>query len=239
MAQLRIWLRGLGGAASQAADPPGSPALVRLLAGYPANRPHHPGDMAMLTEAERDDNLAQLLRERDDRLGVVGAFLRRQGVDPAPMLDPLGDGVAAARRVDRWLDAVLPRRTPTLVGGDPQPNPDWVAFRRSDRASSDLLYSLLADLALLEGEAMRRRDDRFSWVVNRRKAFRDMASFGRICLTKAGARGWEATVIDVPEHLLAICHAKARPGHDAHRGGHGHFYGELLDRAVRRGFDPP
>ena len=125
------------------------------------------------------------------------------------------------------------------IKGDLRPNPDWASFRRSDRAGPDVLYSLVADLALLEGEAMRLRDGRFAWAVNRRRAFRDMPSFGRICLTKPGARGWEATALDVPEHLLAICHAKARPGHDAHRGGHGHFYGELLDGAVRRGFDPP
>ena len=96
----RVWeWRGRVGVTAGGCLPEG-PALARLLAGYPPNRPHHAGDAARLTDAQRDDNLAQFLSERDERLGVVGTFLRGQGLDPSAMLDPKADGVAAARLID-------------------------------------------------------------------------------------------------------------------------------------------
>lgn len=226
-------LRGKAGPGEGGDGGPAADLLRGLLAGYPPNRPRHPGDAARLSDAERDGNLEQLIAERDERLAVVSDFLRDQGVDASPMLDPHADGVAAARAVDDWLTAVLPRRAMTPLG-DAEPNPPVAAYRASDRSGSDIYYSLIADLALLEGEAIGVRDDRFGWAVNRLRAFRTMPSFGRICLIKPGSPGWDPTVLDLPEHLLAILHRRAAPGGDAG----GHWYGELLDGAARRAFDP-
>lgn len=230
-----FWDKMRGKAATADAAPPDTEtALLLRFADYPPDRPRHPGDPLTLSEAERDANLAQFRDERAARLAIVGNFLRDNGVDPAPMLDPNGDGVAAARAADHWLDETLPRRPFSPVSGDETPNPPDRAFRASDRAGADIYYSLLADLALLEGEAIRLRDARFDWAINRLPDFADMGSYGRICLIKPRDAAWPATVLEMDVHLLAICHAKMAP-----RGnGSGHWFGELLQGAVDRAYDP-
>lgn len=223
-------LRGKAGSGGDGrADP-----MAELLAGYPPNRPRHPGDPAGLSQAERGANLAQMLEECDSRITTVSALLRRHGLDPVPMLDPAADGVAAARAIDAWLGRILPRRPMSPIAGDETPNPPERAFRESDRSGADIYYSLIADLALLEGEAIRRRDDRFRWQINDLRDFSDMPSHGRICLIKPGSADWDPTVLDIDQHLLGLFHRKMAPNGDTS----GHWYGELLDGAVRRAFDP-
>ncbi len=229
-----FWNKMRGKAATADAAPDADTVLWRRFADYPPDQPRHPGDPLTLSEVESDANLAQFGNGRAARLAIVGDFLRDNGVDPAPMLDPNGDGVAAARAVDHWLDETLPKRSFSPVSGDETPNPPDGAFRMSDRAGADIYYSLLADLALLEGEAIRLRDARFAWAINRLPDFADMGSYGRICLIKPGDADWPATVFELDVHLLAICHAKMAP-----RGNRsGHWFGELLQGAVDRTYDP-
>lgn len=225
-------LRGRGADTDGGTDP--AAALRRLFADYPPHPPAHPGAPETLSAAQQDANLAAFLASRPARLAIVGDFLRARGVDPAPMLDPAADGTAAAASVDGWLDRTLPKRPFSPVSGDDSPNPPQAALRASDRTGADIYYSFLADLALLEGESIRLRDPRFDWAINRLPDFADMASFGRICLTKPGGPDWDATVLDLEDHMLAICHPKMAP-----RGNlSGHRFGELLDGAATRAFDP-
>lgn len=230
-----IWDKLLGKVPSPADAPDDvEAALRRLFADYPANPPRHAGDARTLSEAQRDENLAQFLDHRDGRLAIVSDFLRGKGADPAPMLTVGDDGVAAARAIDGWLNDALPKRPFSPISGDETPNPPTHAFRASDRSGTDIYYSFLADLGLLEGEAVLRRDPRFGWAINRLPDFADMGSYQRICLIKPGSADWQDTVFAMDEHMLAICHPKMAP-----RGNNsGHWVGELLQGAIDRGFDP-
>lgn len=210
-------------------------AMGALFDGYPPNPPRHAGDPRKLTDTQRDENFAQFLEQREQRLGIIGRFLRGKGVDPAPMLTPVGDGgVVAARAIDGWLDQALPKRPFSPVAGDETPNPPTHAFRASERSGSDIYYSFLADLGLLEGEAVRLRDPRFDWAINRLPELSEMGSYQRICLMKPGSADWAPTVFELDEHMLAICHPKMAP-----RGNNsGHWFGELLQGAIDGAFDP-
>jgi hypothetical protein len=206
-------------------------SLHRLFADYPANPPRHAGPPEALTLAQQDDNLAAFLADRDTRLTVIQTFFAARGIGAAPLLDASMDGGAAAAAIDAWLNEMLPRRPFSPVSGDPQPNPDERAFRLRGRTGADRYYSFVDDLASLEGEAIRRRDPRFSWAVNR---LPELDGDGRICLIKAGQAGWAPLALDIAAHLLAICHAKMAPGGDAT----GHHFGELLAAARAGSFDP-
>lgn len=236
-----FWDKMLG--KGQSADAPAGDVdaeLAGVFAGYPADPPRYPGDPKRLSDEEVDANLAQFLDQRAERLAIVTDFLRGKGVDPAPMLaDPADDrdgaaALAAAKAVDAWLDRVLPKRPFSPVAGDETPNPPSQAFRASDRSGADIYYSFLADLGLLEGEAIRLRDPGFEWRINRLRDFSDMGSYRRICLIKPGSADWAPTVLEMDERMLAICHPKMAP-----RGNNsGHWFGELLNDAIEGGFDP-
>ncbi|MBM6575745.1 hypothetical protein KCP91_05125 [Microvirga sp. SRT01] len=209
-------------------------ALRRLFGDYPPDPPAHAGPAATLTAAQQDENLAQFLAVQSQRLAVGSDYLRARGVSVDPMLDPAADGLPAARAVDAWLDEALPKRPFSPISGDETPNPDEHGLMASDRTGPDIYYSVLADLGRLEGEAIRRRDPRFDWAVNRLPGFEDMGSYGRICLIKAGDVQWAPTVLDMEMHMLGICHPKMAP-----RGNlSGHRFGELLEAAVTQAFDP-
>ena len=219
-------LRGKG-----AGPQDGTAALRRLFAGYPADPPPHAGPPEALTSAQQDENLAAFLARRETRLTMVLDFFAQHGVVAAPLLDPATDCAAAAAAIDGWLGSTLPRRSFSPVSGDPQPNADERGFRASDRTGADRYYAFLDDLGLLEGEAIRRRDPRFAWSVNR---LPELDGDGRICLIKPGTTGWAPLALDIAAHLLAVCHAKMAPGGD-HSG---HHFGELLAAARAGSFDP-
>lgn len=228
------WLRGSGRSSESPED--GIDRLLQLLfVDYPANPPLHAGTPTSLTEAEQDANFAQFLDLRSKRLAFLARYFRDRGIDVRPMLDPVGDGLTAARNVDDWLNETLPNRPFSTIAGDLTPNPDYRAFRASTRDGVGLYHSFLADLGLLEGEAIRLRDARFEWAVNRLEDFDDMSSFHRICLMKPGMPDWAATVFEMDEAMLWLCHAKMAPRFDTS----GHWFGELLQGAMNRGYDPP
>ena len=209
----------------------GGAALRRLFADYPATPPRHAGPPEALTRAQQDDNLAAFLEGREARLAAILDFFAKRGVAAAPLLDASTDGAAAAAAIDAWLRDTLPRRAFSPVSGDPQPNPDERAFRASRRTGADRYYGFLDDLGLLEGEAIRRRDPRFAWAVNR---LPELDGDGRICLIRTGQANWAPLALDIAAHLLAICHAKMAPDGD----GTDHHFGELLAAARVGSFDP-
>ncbi|MGN7998773.1 hypothetical protein [Sphingomonas sp. 22176] len=84
---------------------------------------------------------------------------------------------------------------------------------------------------MLETEAIRRRDPRFTWTVIRLPA---LDGDGRICLIKPGTTGWAPLALDIAAHLLTVCHARMAPGGDST----GHHLGELLAASRRGDFDP-
>lgn len=222
-------LRGKGTGGQGADDP-----LRRLFGGYPVNLQPHQGPPESLRAAQQEENLAAFLRRREHRLAVLLEFLDGHGISAAPLLDAAGDGAAAAGAIDFWLNAALPRRASSMVSGDPQPNPDLRAFIAGDRAADGGYYSFLDDLGLLEGEAIRRRDRRFDWAINQLPEQAELDSYGRICLIKPGTLDWPPLALDVPVHLLSVCHAKMAPNGDST----GHRFGELLAGALAGAFDP-
>lgn len=209
-------------------------SLATQFKDYPPWRPARVGPPDTLSGDDLEENLADFLRRIEERLGVIAAFFAERGVDVSPILDASADPREAAQAVDRWLDESLPKRPFSPVEGDSTPNPDWRRFQASDRAGEDISFSFIADLGLLEGEGIARRDERFTWRVNREPDFRDATSFHRICLMKPGHLTWAPTVLEMDTHLLSVCHAKMAP-----RGNiSGHTFGELLAAARRGGFDP-
>ena len=63
------------------------------------------------------------------------------------------------------------------------------------------------------------------------QAFR--ASYRRICLISPGDGTWPATVLEMDEHMLSICHRKMAPRSNIS----GHRFGELLEAAIAGNLD--
>lgn len=209
-------------------------ALQRLFAAYPVHVPVQTVHRETFRDGRQDAALAAFLRRREHRLAALLDFFAKRDVTAAPLLASATNGAAAARAIDAWLTATLPRRPFCPVSGDPEPNPDVRAFRAADRGPAAGYYSFLDDLGLLEGEAIRRRDRRFDWAINHLPEQAEFESYGHICLIKPGTLEWAPVVLDLPLHLLSVCHAKMAPGGDATA----HAFGEVLGGAVAGTFDP-
>lgn len=224
----KLWHRITG----RPPDP--SEKLGSLFADYPPWPPARVGPPDALTEEDVDENLDDFLRRREERLGVITAFFAERGIDVTPILDASADPREAARAVDCWLNESLPSRPFSTIVGDETPNADWTRYQASDRAADDVYFSFVADLGLLEGEGIARRDKRFTWRVNREPDDWDATSFRRTCLMKPGSPPWATTVLEMDTHMLSVCHAKMAPRGDIS----GHAFGRTLADAQRRGFDP-
>lgn len=215
--------------------PPPSPRsgsrLLDALQGYPANPPPFLG-YKMLSDPQRDANLAHLIATVPDRMDALTVLLRGFGIDPAALLDssaPIaGTPLIAAQAIDDWLTAELPERADLPPA--PAENAPYSAFMDSDRSGNDIIFSLIADLGVFEGEAMRRRDGRFTWAIDRERGHRTLEVYRRLCLFKAAEPDWAATAIDFELRTLGIVYERRRTGAI-------HRFGDDLAALARGAFD--
>ncbi|MGL5837265.1 MAG: hypothetical protein ACRCY3_02045 [Sphingorhabdus sp.] len=202
--------------------------LADRLVAYPAHVPPHPGNPLQLNDAQCDQNLADLLRQRDHRLECLAAFLRTHNIEILSILDGGQAAVRSFADIHAWLLNWLPKRPFDIVSGDQEPNPPYDRFMASDRAGSDIFLSLLSDLALLEGEAIHRIDSRFAWEVNRWPEHIDLSSeddpdtgphsptdhpdYRHICLIMpSNDPNYWPTMLNLHKILQYQCHAMMSP----------------------------
>lgn len=204
--------------------------MIKALSRYPANPPPFPGAKQTLTDKQRDANVSHIIETTAERLDVLGSLLAAFEIDPAPLLNSVADGLPTATAIDKWLTDELPdyRDLPPSDAA----NAPYRTFEESRREGPEILFSLVADLGLLEGEAIRRRDTRFSWIIDRERGHRSLQMYHRPCLSKAGHKGWAATAIDFEFHMLSIMYERRR--------GTGilHQFGDMLSDLNRGAYDP-
>lgn len=140
-------------------------------------------------------NLAYLLDVRQARLRIVRRYLGSEGVDVGPLLGD-GDPVAVLTELNAWAKA-------KFAGWDEQPLASEQVWLASGRHGSEILYSLLMDIALLLAEAIIQRRPGYRWEINRDPTdIRDgMISVNRCVLTIPGrGPGQEPFGLDI-EHV--------------------------------------
>ncbi|NJM50656.1 MAG: hypothetical protein HC843_07105 [Sphingomonadales bacterium] len=180
------WLKNLfGGNDGDLPPAPSLPPLHEQLKSYPPNIPPFACAQSALTPAKQDANLVHLLDSREERLTLITGLLKQNGVDVMAMLDasaPIDAIVNVTGRIDDWLkeqSGSLAMILPPVQGTEV-----FTLYQKSDRAGDDIVFTLAADLALLEGEALRLRDPRFSWQVNRAKHLTRTFHAKRPCLIR-------------------------------------------------------
>jgi hypothetical protein len=191
-----------GGSAEAKATAP----LSQQLSNYPANIPAFYGDPKKLTADKQDANLAVFVQSIDQRLSIVSGLLSANGISVAALLAPVPDrsaAMAAADAIDRWLTAQADSLAELLPKAEGTQS--FERYRQSSRADEDIVFSLAADLALLEGEAVRRSDPRFAWAICREQHLQRTFQNKRICLIRLPEVGetlpyvleFELTVVDI------------------------------------------
>lgn len=224
------FLKGLFGGGGRSSTPGLGTRLIEAVSTYPVNPPPFPGARQSLTDKQRDANLAHLVATTAERLEALGRLLAGFALDVAPLLDSSAPAAGAASAIDDWLTNELPDY------GDLPPsdaaNAPYRAFEDSRRDGRDVWFTLVADLGLLEGEAIRRRDERFTWAVDRERGHRSLEMYRRPCLLKPAQEGWAATAIDFEFAMLSIIYERRRGTGVLHR------FGDELANLARGAFDP-
>ncbi|MGI9383699.1 MAG: hypothetical protein ACR2PO_11135 [Methyloligellaceae bacterium] len=194
--------------------PPGSARagqrLKKLLAGYPPSTPPHLEPTAELSDAQCKADLDFLIETRDERLTVLAGLLADFGLDIAPVLDPAQDPGPTFKALDSWIRSEFPF---------PREQPPRQRFTESDRAGPDILFSLIADLALLEGEAIVRRRDDFAWALDDDPDNWEMSSYRRPCVVRPRIEDWASTVFDLQIITLETAFQIGEPGAEVYPFG--------------------
>jgi hypothetical protein len=225
--------------------------LAALLAGYPSHIPVHVGNPLRLSDRQCDENLADLLTQRDDRLQVLLMFLAQQGLDVDAVLEGGTQAAEVFAHINDWLLSWLPKRAFDPVSGDRNPNRPAEKFMASTRSGDDIYLSFISDLALLEGEAIRSTDPRFTWQVYLAPKglylwseeepeepgilASESVDERHICLVKqSGDPNYWPTILNVHSLTQACCHSMMSP-----MGFSGHRFGINYQHALLRQFDQP
>jgi hypothetical protein len=175
------------------AAPPPSPLALRLQAYPPYDAPHA-GPASNWTLQQAEDNLNHLLAHREQRLQLLGALLREQGIDPAPALAG-GDCGPLLGALWQWSL----REWPALRGPKMPERGEWLA---STRRGAQIAYSLLMDLSLLLGELIVRRRASIQWGLDLDESSRrdDMQTYRRpMLLVDRQAAGREPFALDIED----------------------------------------
>jgi hypothetical protein len=126
------------------------------LSDYPPCALPHLGSGAALTDSQAQQNWAHFQATLADRLQRVRTWLlAHDGPDRQAL-----QGVAYAKALNTWARQHWPQLPPAR--GLP-PHPPWPA---GPRHGPHVVYSLLGDLALTLGEAIRHADTNWHWGLN-------------------------------------------------------------------------
>lgn len=208
----------------------GDGPLAAALAHYPPNVPAHVGPAKRLTAEMAEENLRRFLATREERLSALTAVLNDHDVDVSPILDPAADPAPVLEVLSAWLSQALPPR-PAMPGGAAV-NAPIDAFVASERRGGDILFSFVADLALLEGEGIVRRRTEWRWDLDRLPGDAGTYPYRRVVLwrDKQGAR--PALALDLEHETLETIYAMRGRAPQV-----GHPLGRTLTGVVAGGFD--
>jgi hypothetical protein len=176
---------------------PAADELATRLHDYPPYAAPHAGPPSRWTPEQARENLAYLLEHREQRLQVLGGLLAAEGVTIGPALEG-GDPKPLLAELHRWAN----ERWPALH--DPKIASDAV-WLGSTRGGSEIVYSMLMDVAILLGELIVRRHTGYRWEldldeVNGRDGMR---SYMRpVVLLPAHGAMPSAVVIDVEDLVV-------------------------------------
>lgn len=204
--------------------------LTAALAHYPPNTPPHPGPVKKLSLAEAEANLAHFIANRDERLTILLTMLGDNGIDMAPVLDAAADPAPAYRALSAWLADNLPTRD--ALPGESKTNAPIDHYVASERRGDDIFYSFVADLALLEGEGVIRRDPAWCWDLDRDPTDAGTYAYRRVALARGKQGERLSLALDLEHETLELLYAMRAPGHSA-----GHPLGRTLAGVVEGRFD--
>lgn len=225
--------------------------LASMLSDYPAHRPPYIGDPGKLTDAQCDDNLADLRAQTAQRLQILSSFLLQHRIDITAAVNGDTNAPNIFTQIHNWLLQWLPQRPMDMVSGDKEPNHPRAKFMASDRSGSEIYLSLFSDLALLEGEAIRITDPRFNWEVYHAPKgvyvcteeepddppflASELKDERHICLVRPSddPEYWP-TILNLQVIMRGQCHAMMSP-----MGYFDHPYGSSFNNALNRRFDKP
>jgi hypothetical protein len=179
--------------------------LAAALAYYPPNTPAHVGPAKRLTIERAEENLQRFLATREERLTVLGSVLGQHGLDIAAILDPDADARPAYDALSDWLADALPRRE--AMPGSSRINAPIDDYTASARAGDDILFSFIADLALLEGEGIARRQAEWRWDFGRDPADAGTYAFRRVVMRRAEREPRPSIVLDLEHETLETVYA--------------------------------
>lgn len=135
--------------------------LAARLRQYPPFVLPHPGSGDELSDDQARGNLANWLQQREQRLATITRLLHDDaGLDTAPALAaPRQHAAALCRALQQWATQAWPALPP-------HPRPAYSHWLHSRRDGDGLVYSMLADLALLLGELVCRGNPVWRWGVD-------------------------------------------------------------------------
>lgn len=153
----------LFGRKPRSSPPPrrGGPFLAGL-DSYPPWQLPHPGPASALRDEQLDANLDWFLGSRETRVLAAQALLGDCGVDPAPLLDPRGDGRATVAAIQVALERELPERADLPDVRDPARD-----FRAHGAIGRRIFYAFAADFGTLIGDAVALRRPGTRWEIAR------------------------------------------------------------------------
>jgi hypothetical protein len=193
------------------AEPEPGALALRLRRYPPFDRPH-PGYGQGLSEAQALANLAHVHAVCAQRLALVGPLLQEEaGVDlPTALAAPAAQAATVATALQRWAGAAWPALQPPHAPARPLQH--WL---HSTGRGDDIVYSLLADIALALGELIRRGNPTWRWGVDLdpRNLADDMPSARRVVLLADAAPALpHPVVLDVEDVVVARFQRPQDPG---------------------------
>lgn len=167
------------------------------LRSYPPYRCPHRGPPSAWTLEQARENFDHLLAHRADRLEILATFLRREGIDIAGALSG-GDYVPVLNALHAWVND----RWPALH--DPA-NATPAAWLASSRDGTNIVYSLVLDVAILLGELVVRRNPAYAWTLNLDEVDGrdDMPSYRRAVVSTPASGDMPAPIVHDFEELVA------------------------------------
>jgi hypothetical protein len=195
------WLDRLTGGSARSAS-----SLAQQLSRYRPYEAPYAGPATEWTLAQAEANLQYLLQHRTERLEVLSALLTGFGIQTTPALT--GDDPGAfVDSLHRWANAEWPAlHEPRLATRE-----RWL---RSSRRGTEIVYSLLMDVAILLGELIVRRRPTIAWALDLDETNgRDgMTSFRRpVLVTRRQGDGMQVE-IDVEEIVVTRYLQPRSPG---------------------------
>lgn len=149
------WLHAWFGKRGPASD------LARRLRDYPPYDAPHAGRGRQLSDPQARANLAHFEQVLPLRLRAIAGLLREHArieVDAA-LAAPAAQGPALTDALHRWAA----EHWPALQAGQPATLERWLQSRRD---GSDIVFSMLLDVAILLGELVRRGNPDWHWGLD-------------------------------------------------------------------------